>query len=297
MFDPRALERSTLDLTRLLQEQELDSLEDANEFLASVIARDDIPKFEPQTPIERAQDKMYDAWAAQSKRKRVRLAKQALKISPDCADAYVLLAEETGETPEISRELYRAGIEAGERALGPEAFERDKGEFWGLIETRPFMRALEGLATTEMTIGNVDEAMAHFRRMLELNTNDNQGARYLLLGCLLEVNDTASVHILLRQYRDDISAQWAYGRALVTFLERGNTRHSRANLQDAVRRNLFFPMYLLGVIPVPDTLPEYIEIGTESEGIECLIKQGRAWLAHERAVDWLVDVMPSIPPM
>jgi len=28
------------------------------------------------------------------------------------------------------------GVEAGERALGKEAFERDRGHFWGVLETR-----------------------------------------------------------------------------------------------------------------------------------------------------------------
>ena len=37
---------------------------------------------------------MYDAWEDSGPR-RVNLARKALRISPDCADAYVLLAEET----------------------------------------------------------------------------------------------------------------------------------------------------------------------------------------------------------
>jgi ST7 protein len=43
-----------------------------------------------------AQDVMYDAWEQTNRRARVALAHKALAISPLCADAYVLLAEESG---------------------------------------------------------------------------------------------------------------------------------------------------------------------------------------------------------
>ena len=42
----------------------------------------------------KAQDVMYDAWERTTSRSRIALARKALGISPLCADAYVLLAEE-----------------------------------------------------------------------------------------------------------------------------------------------------------------------------------------------------------
>ena len=87
------------------------------------------------TPLERAQELMYDAWDARGRKRRM-LAKQALKTSPDCADAYVLLAEETSD-PMKACELYRKGVEAGERALGTAPFKDDVGHFWGIQKTRP----------------------------------------------------------------------------------------------------------------------------------------------------------------
>ncbi len=42
----------------------------------------------------KAQDVMYDAWERTTSRSRIALAHKALGISPLCADAYVLLAEE-----------------------------------------------------------------------------------------------------------------------------------------------------------------------------------------------------------
>ncbi len=71
-----------------------------------------------------AQDLMYEAFDARGAR-RAALAREALAISPDCADAYLLLAEETASSVEEARELLEQGVAAGERALGPKSFEDD----------------------------------------------------------------------------------------------------------------------------------------------------------------------------
>ena len=77
------------------------------------------------------------------------LARQALELWPDCADAYVLLAENAGSRPQ-ALDLYQKRVKAGARALVPATFARDVGHFWGLLETRPYLRARLGL-------GRVDE--------------------------------------------------------------------------------------------------------------------------------------------
>jgi len=75
-----------------------------------------------RSAVDEAQEIMYDAWEAPNRRRAVALANKALEVSADCADAYNLLAEETAESPEEAVELYRKGVEAGERALGKKVF-------------------------------------------------------------------------------------------------------------------------------------------------------------------------------
>jgi len=48
-----------------------------------------------ETPLSKAQDLMYKAFESHDPMERVELAKKALELSPDCADAYALLAEQT----------------------------------------------------------------------------------------------------------------------------------------------------------------------------------------------------------
>src|SRR5262245_39259464 len=129
------------------------------------------------TPLDEAQELMYQAFGMPNPEERVKLAKQALDLSPDCADAYVLLAEHTKSRKEALR-LFEKGVAAGERGLGSKAFQEDAGHFWGILETRPYMRAREGLASKLWTMGRRDEAIKHLQDMLRLNPGDNQGVRY-----------------------------------------------------------------------------------------------------------------------
>ena len=149
----------------------------------------------------KAQDVMYEAWERNTARSRIALARKALGISPLCADAYVLLAEEA-QSIEEARDLYAKGVEAGELALGAQGFKEYAGHFWGFLLNTPPMRARAGLASTLAQLGDVEGALAHYHDMLKLNPNDNQGIRYVLAGCLLKQDNYSALKELLAAHED-----------------------------------------------------------------------------------------------
>jgi hypothetical protein len=51
---------------------------------------------------------------------------------------------------------------------------------WGLIDNRPFLRCMLGVALCWWRLGKTREAPAVFRKMLWLNSGDNQGSRFNL---------------------------------------------------------------------------------------------------------------------
>ena len=53
---------------------------------------------------------------------RVTLAQEALEISEECAEAYVILGDQDAESPEHALEMYSKGVEYGARFLGAEGF-------------------------------------------------------------------------------------------------------------------------------------------------------------------------------
>src|SRR5207244_9694267 len=166
-------------------------------------------------------------------------------LSADCADAYVVLADES-HAPEEARALYEKGVAAGERALGPEVFAKETGHFWGIVATRPYMRARFGLARCLEALNRRDEAIEHYRELIRLNPGDNQGVRYSFLAALLLAGRNDDAATLLDQFGDEPTALWRYGRALTVFRREGDSRSARQRLREALRTNRHVPPYLTG---------------------------------------------------
>ncbi|MDQ3855856.1 MAG: hypothetical protein M3281_05600 [Chloroflexota bacterium] len=218
------------------------------------------------------------------------MARQALEESGDCADAYVLLAEAERDVS-AAKALYEEGVRAGERALGPDRFETETGHFWGVLDTRPYMRAREGLAHTAWELGEREAAIQHAREMLRLNPGDNQGMRYVLVNWLLTEARDDDAWVLLQLYPDDASAIWAYSRALVTFRRQGEGREADDALREAFETNPFVPTYMLGAMELPKRLPEALELGGPTEAHDYLAKALRIWIDTPGALDWFGRVV------
>ena len=255
------------------------------ELLATFTEDDD------EDALSKAQNVMYDAWERKTSRSRIALARKALTISPLCADAYNLLAGEA-KTPEEARDLYLQGVEAGHLALGPTGFKEFDGHFWGFLETRPYMRARHGLAMTLLALGEEDAALDHFRAMLTLNPNDNQGIRYLLLAALVRRDAVPEVRKLLSSYVDDGSANWVYTQALMAFREGAATRPATLKLlKDARASNTHVAGILAGTKPPVFNNSGYITMGGADEATDYVMEFGKAWKDTPGAIAWLVDAI------
>lgn len=237
--------------------------------------------------LARAQQVMYRAWEESNPAKRIALAHEALSISQLCADAYVLLAEEEADSLKRALELYTQGMEAGERALGADFFKENVGHFWGLLETRPYMRARQGLAETLWRLKRYEEAIEHYRELLRLNPGDNQGNRYLLLGLLIQIERYKAALDILEQYQDEWSAVWLYSGALLEFQRRGSSMEAKKALQQAVEENPFVPAYLMGQKRVPNRQVDYYGWGDESEAVYYVSEHLNNWRRIPGAVEWL----------
>jgi len=240
------------------------------------------------TPLEEAQDIMYAAFDCSDPADRIELAREALEICEDCADAWVVLAEEGARSVEEIGEFYAKGVTAGERALGKQTFEESKGHFWGLLETRPYMRASFGLACWKCANGKRKAAVRRYRRLLELNPNDNQGARYHLLAALLELQQHDAVHELLGEYETDGTACWAYGCALLCYREEQDSAEARSLRQHALGCNPYVPLYLARHRRLPKRLPEYIRIGDKTEAIAYTVDYRKCWVDTPGAIGWML---------
>ena len=235
--------------------------------------------------LEKAQELVYRAFEARGRR-RIQLARKALELSADCADAYVILAE-ASHGPDAARALFEQAVAAGERALGSDVFTKEVGNFWEIMETRPYMRARFGLAGTLETLNRRDEAIEHYRALLRLNPGDGQNVRYSLLTALLLAGraDEALRHI--EALGDEPTAIWRYGRVLAVFMREGDSSAARECLHTAMRGNRHVPRFLTDEADVPHSTPVAYSIGSVEEAMICDAELGEAWRARPEAIRWL----------
>jgi len=286
-FDMRSGERVHADLSRFFATHEFGSLDDVNAAIQAEFSgrSADATRLPGATPLERAQGMVYDAFDAVGRR-RVILARQALEVSPDCADAYVILAE-SAAGPARALPQYEAAVAAGERAIGAARFADLAGQFWGVLETRPYMRARLGLAQTLAELTRVDEAEQHYRALLRLNPNDNQGVRYLLLAELVVGGRDDEALALMRQYPDDVAAEWQFTWALVDFRQ-GRLEEADKRLAAALDYNPAVPLMLAagkGPLPMPGPT---VMLGGPDEAAGYAQVFGDAWRATPGALEWLM---------
>lgn len=134
-------------------------------------------------------------------------------------------------------------------------------------------------------------ARAHYRELLRLNPNDNQGIRYVLLHCYLERGDDESLAALLahREYKYDGMAAWLYPKALGTLRRRGATRETNRALDDALGANPHVPAYLLGRKRIPSDLHDYVGLGDETEAFSYAAAAIKLWERTPGALKWLAE--------
>jgi len=241
-----------------------------------------------------AQELMWDAMDVINggdEQKAAELCHKALGVYPDCVDAMTMLAEiECERTSEYVDEMRKA-IEAGRRDLGPAYFKDERGYFWGLIETRPFMRAMAKLAFALLESGTperVDEAIEIFEEMLDLNPDDNQGVRDWLAGGYLARKRYDDAAALFERYPDDWLAAPAWAKVLLAHVTDGEARASEL-LTEARERNTHVEQYLTGRKRRPRQRAGMYSPGDETEAVYCADMLWDAWKAHPKAKKWLKE--------
>lgn len=282
-------ERSLAKLMQELDKQDFENVDQLNEFMKTMQGKslDDLP--ESTTDKGRSQDlvlQAYDETPAKGKK----LIKQALELDPNNADAYNYLASVENDVDKALT-LYRQAEEAGERALGEEFMEENKGHFWGLIETRPYMRAKAGVAGCLYAKNRVNATIEVYREMIELNPSDNQGVRYLLATILLSKKDLSDYESFVKKYEGEDSALWHYNNALYHFKKMGKSAKSDGELMKAYKFNPYVMEFMLGLKELPEEMPQFIGRGDENEAVAYIFDAIHTWGKTDGALNWMYEFL------
>jgi tetratricopeptide (TPR) repeat protein len=227
-----------------------------------------------------------EAMANEDWDRAMREATKAIKLDLNCVDALTVMSQLDSENETELIDNLRRAVEQGEKTLGKKFFQENAGWFWGLHETRPYMRARAQLAALLSQSGQVDEAIGHWEEMLRLNPGDNQGLRYLLLGGYLKQGNLPGVERVFSEYPDEDSAMFAWARVLASFVA-GKESAAAEALTEARKANQHVEAYLIGRKKLPADGPGDYSPGEPSEAIVCMHEIGSAWKKHPAAIDWL----------
>ncbi len=150
---------------------------------------------------ETADDYLALAADTGAKKKKLEYVKKALELEPDNLDAAVLHAELTAKHPDELLTALPALIEKGTGQMKAGGyFQENMGDFWSVLETRPYMRLryfyMETLAWNNM----MKKARAEGEELLKLCANDNLGVRYALMHIYAYLEEEQAALALHKQY-------------------------------------------------------------------------------------------------
>lgn len=258
----------------LTEGHDFDSIEELNAKLADLTRSGGLSEkaqaWKQDDPKWRAQELAYEAMEADDPFDALRLVDEAQKLDPDCTDAQRLMVSLLPMELDNRIQLMREVVAKAEQSLGEKFIEENKGHFWGVLSTRPYMRARQELGELLTAADKLEEAIAVYERMLELNPNDNQGVRYSLVGLYLAIKRGQAASDLLSRYpgEEDYTAVFAWGRVIEHWLA-SRAVDAQSALLKARTVNPFVERYLAGTRKPPGRLPSSYRPGDDSEAQVC----------------------------
>lgn len=269
----------------------LGTIDDINAFLNEHFCGrpiDDILEGRDLTPEEEARQILDSLGEAENLEEALEFCRKAIERSPDAIEARAFIALSTSESHEEAILGLKTAIAVHEKYWGGDYIEENKGYFWGLMETRPYMGVRAQLVELLVDGGYEELAIREIEEMLELNPNDNQGMRDILRGLYLAVNRLDDLKKLNRQFDESMLATCAWSKAFAYCLE-NNVKQAEAAARKAHKANCFVLDFLTGREEPPDEDPPYYSIGSYEEAVICY-RMLSPFLFYIDVSEWLESV-------
>ena len=237
--------------------------------------------------VDKAADLVFDSWETADNDEAYALLTEAVELDPRNVDAWrgLMDFEPLGREEEIA--FLRQLVALGEKNLGKKVFQELKGHFWGVLETRPYMRARARLAQRLVQAGRLEEAVTEHEGMLELCPNDNLGIRYGLMALYLALNNLEGANRLFREYDErEHFAMFAWAFVLERYLA-GDSDGAAEALAAARKQNPYAEAYFSGAKKLPKRMPDAYSMGSQEEAVIAWNILQTAWEKHPSARDWV----------
>lgn len=235
------------------------------------------------TILDDAYELLEQAEKAKTKNQAIKLAKKAYEMCPDCFDAILFQADL--EENSIKRDrLLNEGLDFEKDRLEEEGyFEKDNiGHFYGIFETRPYIRGLYRKADYLIADGKAKQARDVCLEILRLNNNDNTGARYLLMAIYAYLEEEKEMLKLYKKYPEEALEMLFPQFAL--YYKLGKDKETKELLERINKANPHFIKFFKGTIKRNEDIP----YGHYSKGDSSEV------IMYFEQYDFLVMTLPSI---
>ncbi len=242
--------------------------EELNEKLQEFIKKYNDGEIEYEnTKLDDAYELLEKAENAKSKTQAIKYAKEAYKMCSDCFDA-ILFQVDLEDNPLKRWKLLEEGLEfERDRLEKQEYFNKDNiGHFYGLFETRPYIRGLYAKANYLILDGKIKQARDVCKEILKLNENDNTGARYLLMAIYAYLEEENDMLKLYKKYTEE-NLEMLFP-LFILYYKQGNDKKAKEYLDRINKANPDFIKFFKGTMKENKNVPEgYFSVGDSSEVI------------------------------
>lgn len=159
---------------------------------------------------ENSDDFLEMAYEAKTEAKAKSYAKKALELDPDNLDAELFLADINTKSQLEFLQKTEAIIAHGNKLMEEQGFftKECMGDFWLILETRPYMRARHQYAILLSQCRMIKKAITECEEMLKLCKSDNLGVRYLLMHLYTVMEDEKSALKLHKKFELSMNTQF-----------------------------------------------------------------------------------------
>lgn len=223
-----------------------------------------------ETPFDKAMEKFSEAYEAKTEKMAIKLAKEAIKIDPDYIEPYLFIIPYEYEGEEVLTEMNKV-LDREEKRLRKQGYFEDEGHFYGIWETRPYIRGLQQRALVLLQYGKINLAKKQLEEIIKLNEHDNLGARYVLSAIYAYFEDEKSFNKLYKKYGE--KNLFFLVPKMFLYYKLGDNKKTLEILKEIKKVNPYFiDMLLSDDLDDVDQI-NYYQMGEKSEVLEILITQ------------------------
>lgn len=245
------------------------------------------------TPLDDAYELLEKAENAKTKAQALRYAKKAYQTCSDCFDA-IIFQVTLEENQQARTELLDEGLEHEKKRLEKAGYfhKENIGRFYGLFETRPYIRGLEVKIQILVVEGKIKQARQVCQEVLRLNTNDNLGVRYYLLAIAAYLEDESALLKVYKKYpEENLETLLPF---LIFYYKQSNDKKAIEYLQRINKANPYLITFFDQGLEEEEDVPDgSYSRGKPSEVLMYMERYAFLLLATPGIVDYILEHKPT----